>query len=53
MMRAVVCSLLTAGMLICMFCGSLVWMVFAFVLPWQLIAAIADPDNPENEKSHQ
>ena len=45
MMRALVCTGLTAGMFICLIAGQPLFLVFAFVLPWQLIAAVADPDN--------
>ncbi|MBB1109448.1 hypothetical protein H5S11_03025 [Limosilactobacillus sp. pH52_RY] len=47
-MRALVCTGLTAGMFISLIIGSPLFLVFAFVLPWQLIAAIADPDTEKN-----
>ena len=43
-MRALVCTGLTAGLFIGLIVGSPLFLVFAFVLPWQLIAAVADPD---------
>ena len=43
---ALICSGLTAGMLISMFYGSGLCLVFGFVLFWQILGALGDPDNP-------
>ncbi|MDY2689178.1 MAG: hypothetical protein SOV64_06850 [Limosilactobacillus reuteri] len=48
-MRALVCTGLTAGMFIGLIVGSPLFLVFAFVLPWQLIAAVADPDGRKEQ----
>ncbi len=46
---ALTCSGLTAGMLISMFYGSGLCLVFGFVLFWQLLGALGDPDNPNKK----
>ncbi|MCD7138944.1 hypothetical protein LTY59_06880 [Limosilactobacillus balticus] len=48
-MRALVCTGLTAGLFIGLIVGSPLFLVFAFVLPWQLIAAVADPDGRKEQ----
>ena len=49
---ALICTGLTAAMLISLFCGSGLFLVFGFVLFWQILGALGDPDNP-NKKSHR
>lgn len=42
---ALICSGLTAATLITLFYGSLLCLAFGFVLLWQLLGALGDPDN--------
>ncbi len=47
---ALICTGLTAAMLISLFCGSGLFLVFGFVLFWQILGALGDPDNPNKKK---
>ena len=47
--QALICSGLTAGLLISMFYGSGLFLVFGFVLFWQILGALGDPDNPNKK----
>ena len=44
---ALICTGLTAAMLISLFCGSGLFIVFGFVLFWQILGVLGDPDNPK------
>ncbi|MBB1122862.1 hypothetical protein [Limosilactobacillus albertensis] len=46
---ALVCSGLTAGMLLSAFYGSGLCLVFGFVLFWKILGALGDPDNPNKK----
>jgi hypothetical protein len=46
---ALICTSLTAAMLISLFYGSGLFLVFGFVLFWQILGALGDPDNPNKK----
>lgn len=46
---ALICTGLTAATLISLFCGSGLFLVFGFVLFWQILGALGDPDNPNKK----
>lgn len=46
---ALICTGLTAAMLISLFYGSGLCLVFGFVLFWQILGALGDPDNPNKK----
>ena len=46
---ALICTGLTAAMLISLFYGSELFLVFGFVLFWQILGALGDPDNPNKK----
>ncbi len=48
---ALICSGLTAATLITLFCGSLLCLVFGFVLFWQLLGVLGDSDNKKATSS--
>lgn len=50
--QALICSGLTAGMLLSAFHSSGLCLVFGFILFWEILGALGDPDNP-NKKSHR
>ena len=46
---ALICTGLTAATLISLFYGSGLFLVFGFVLFWQILGALGDPDNPNKK----